>query len=199
MVEMYGIIYCITNTVNGAQYVGQTTYALKVRWRHHLRCARQVHGGALQNAIRKYGHAVFKIEQMDSAKSQEDLNEKEIYWIAQLNTLAPRGYNLTGGGDSFIPSEETRQKLSKASLCHLVSEETRKRISDAKMGHETLEETRRKISKANSNISDETRRKQSESALFRPAISEETRRKHSETSIKREAVKRERRLSRCEK
>ena len=38
----------------------------------------------------------------------------ERWWIRRLQTLAPGGYNLTGGGDGVIPSEETRQKMSES-------------------------------------------------------------------------------------
>ena len=41
------------------------------------------------------------------------LNEREIFWIAKLNTKVPNGYNLTDGGEGLVnPSDETRAKMS---------------------------------------------------------------------------------------
>ena len=40
-----------------------------------------------------------------------------MFWIRELNSKAPNGYNLTDGGDGgrgLSPSAETRQKLSAA-------------------------------------------------------------------------------------
>ena len=47
---MYGVIYKITNQINGKSYVGKTTTALNQRMASH-RCADTVIG----KAIRKYG------------------------------------------------------------------------------------------------------------------------------------------------
>ena len=113
----FGIIYCITNTVNGKQYVGQTTKALISRWRWHLRYANAGSQGALHASIRKYGTKVLRIEQIDSAASLEELNKKETSWIAQLNTFTPHGYNLTRGGDGVLgwrPAQEAKDKMSRA-------------------------------------------------------------------------------------
>lgn len=113
---MYGFIYLVTNTVNGKQYVGQTTRSLKRRWQFHLRSVRGGSKYALHCAIRKYGAAAFKVEQIDSAETLEELNEKEARYVLQLATLAPGGYNLTTGGDGFKVSDETREKQSKTHL-----------------------------------------------------------------------------------
>ena len=127
---MFGIIYRATNTTNGKQYVGQTTHTLKLRWQYHLYSAKSHSSYSLHRAIRKYGAEAFIVEQIDFAESLEELNEKEVQYILQLSTLAPGGYNLTTGGESFIRSEETCQKISKTKTGHTVSEETRQKISE---------------------------------------------------------------------
>ena len=114
--SMFGIIYCITNTVSGKQYVGQTTRTLERRWWFHLRSVRYGSQCALHCAIRKYSPAAFKIEQIDSAKTLDELNEKEAHHIAQLKTLAPCGYNLTTGGEGYEVSEEVRRIQSESSF-----------------------------------------------------------------------------------
>ena len=116
---MRGIIYVITNTVNGKQYVGQTTQLLSRRWWWHLRRTSDGACCALHYAIRKYCAEAFKIEQIDFAETIDELNEKEIYHIARLKTLTPNGYNMTIGGEGFpgvAITQKTRQKLSEASM-----------------------------------------------------------------------------------
>ena len=44
------------------------------------------------------------------------LNDREQYWIRELNTLRPHGYNLTTGGDACELSEETKTKISAMKL-----------------------------------------------------------------------------------
>jgi hypothetical protein len=42
----------------------------------------------------------------------EQLDEREIYWIKELNSLAPNGYNCNSGGDAQRNlSQETRDKI----------------------------------------------------------------------------------------
>ena len=144
---MYGIIYCATNSVNGKRYVGQTTLPLGTRWRGHLKAAREGSRCVLHRAIGKYGISVFKIEQIDAAKSLEELNEKEAQHILRLSAMVPHGYNLMDGGKGHRVSSETSQKMSDAALHRKpISEETRQRISAASLGRKHSEKTRQKIS-----------------------------------------------------
>lgn len=126
---MFGIIYVITNMVNGKQYVGQTTRTLKTRWRFHLRTARDGSTGALPRAIIKYGKSAFEMEQVDVAESQKGLNEREVFHVARLGTYG-KGYNLTPGGGQEGISEETRKKMRDAKK-H-ITEETRNKLSIAR-------------------------------------------------------------------
>ena len=99
---MYGIIYKITNKINGKIYIGQTIKSLKERWSGHLTSAhhpqpRHAHIG-LYLAINKYGAENFDLEVIDEANSEEELNEKEIYWIRYFDSYNT-GYNMTTGGN----------------------------------------------------------------------------------------------------
>jgi hypothetical protein len=91
------IIYRVTNMINGKQYIGQTSRTLEKRWIEH--CSASSGCVALHNAILKYGRENFKVEQIDIALDQVELDYKEIKYIELYNTLAPNGYNLTKGGD----------------------------------------------------------------------------------------------------
>ena len=111
---MFGIIYCITNTVNKKKYIGQTRLGLSRRWQFHRNRAGKNSTFLLHKAIRKYGEKSFLVEQVDSADSLEHLNEKEIFYIKNLSTLSPNGYNLTRGGEGVAASTETKLKMSTA-------------------------------------------------------------------------------------
>ena len=91
-------------------YIGQTISTLRKRWGQHCSTKR----GAMDMAIVKYGKENFTIKAIDKAKSLEELNEKEIFWIKHYNTIAPNGYNLTVGGNSGKRTPETGRKISKA-------------------------------------------------------------------------------------
>lgn len=110
-----GVIYVITNKLNGKQYVGQTIQKLSVRLSRHRNDKRP----GISQAIQKYGWENFSVEVLEECKSREKLNEREIFWIAKLNTKTPNGYNLTTGGKGggeHIVTEETRKKLSESHL-----------------------------------------------------------------------------------
>jgi hypothetical protein len=51
----------------------------------------------VEKAIDKYKDQM-KYEIVEKDVPQEQLDEREIYWIKELNSLAPNGYNLEGGG-----------------------------------------------------------------------------------------------------
>ena len=147
---MYGIIYKITNKLNGKVYVGQTTRPLTERFREHAKCKKTIIG----KAIRKNGKKNFAIEVLEECASQEQLNECEIFWIAHFDCKAPNGYNLTGGGEgSGSPSPETRAKLSAATrgeknphFGKRHTAEVRERIAASKRGKKLSAETRAKMS-----------------------------------------------------
>lgn len=181
---MYGLIYCITNTVNGKQYVGQTTYTIKERWGWPLKSLPFSPTCAINSAVRKYGPESFTIVQIDEAESQDELNEKEVHHIARLGTYGG-GYNLTPGGKKYFKhSPETRKKISEAQAGFSRgprSAETRKRLSENKTKYYALAENRRKTSESliGRKLPEETRRRLSESHKGHVA-SAEARRRQSE-------------------
>lgn len=95
-------IYCITNLVNNKKYIGKTTEGINIRWKDHCACARRknIQNRPLYKAFNKYGIENFKIELIEEC-SIENLNAREIYWIAKFNTFKC-GYNATKGGDGKI-------------------------------------------------------------------------------------------------
>jgi len=101
--DNFGIIYKITNLVNGKLYAGQTIRSLGDRWADHKRDAKNGIDYPLYFAIRKYGIENFTIETVDSAKSLKELNKKEVFWIKILDSLTKNGngYNIHEGGQNL--------------------------------------------------------------------------------------------------
>jgi hypothetical protein len=50
-------------------------------------------------ALLKYGKERFDFDVIDIAETQDQLDHKERFWIKQLNTIAPHGFNLERGGE----------------------------------------------------------------------------------------------------
>ena len=110
-------IYCVTNTVNGKRYVGQTKEGHKKRWMYHVRDAMRPHENrrgclAMARAIRKYGKDTFVISVLEVVHTLEEANLRETFWIKELKTLRPGGYNLVSGGGVRELSEEKRRWMS---------------------------------------------------------------------------------------
>lgn len=92
-----GLIYLVTNNINGKQYVGQTV-DLKARKANHISRSKKAKIGFCR-AISKYGSNNFNWTILESNILREKLNEREIFWIKQYKTFN-NGYNLTLGGNS---------------------------------------------------------------------------------------------------
>jgi group I intron endonuclease len=139
---MYGVIYKVTNKVNGKFYIGQTKMRLGSRWSKHKQDAREGKGWVLASAIRKYGVESFSIEVLEQCNSKDELNHAEIRLIA---VMKPEYNSCAGGGGIGSPSEAVRKKLSVARLGKRISEETRQRMSQAQKGKKLSLETVAKI------------------------------------------------------
>jgi len=107
-------IYLITNLINNKKYVGQSRRGLKTRWGSHCSEAKRKNPLALiDRSIKKYGKSNFTCTLLEKCSSLEDLDDKEIYWIFSLKTLAPVGYNLELGGEKHsFHNELSKQKTS---------------------------------------------------------------------------------------
>ena len=144
-----GYVYKITNTVNGKSYIGISIYEPESnRIRKHL----TGHGSrVLANAVKKYGRDAFTYEILEENVFTELLPDLEVAYIAKFSTIAPKGYNLTLGGDGIIGlkhTEESREKMSRAHLGKTLSQDHREKIGAANRGKIYSQETREKISNA---------------------------------------------------
>lgn len=114
-------IYKITNLTSKKIYVGKTTKTIQQRWKRHVNDAMSNRlSTALACAIRKYGAHDFTIEEIDSAKSEQELNYKEKYWIEYYNSTDRNiGYNLCPGGEggnTYSCKSETEMIAIKAKI-----------------------------------------------------------------------------------
>lgn len=122
-----GEIYKANNTVTGAIYIGQAKCFVRAktkyikhgthrRWTQHLWEAKNkpTRGCTrLNKALLAHGEEKFTVEMIHKCPLIE-LNHWEKHYVElyQSNTRTG-GYNLTSGGDNYIRSEETIEKLSK--------------------------------------------------------------------------------------
>lgn len=114
------IIYKTTNKVNGKIYIGK---ACGARTKNRYIGS----GKNIMRAIAKYGKENFNRETIDISTTQQELCEKEIFWIRKCDARNPDiGYNILSGGEggglSGIDnqfygkhhSEEVKQKIGAA-------------------------------------------------------------------------------------
>ena len=97
-----GIIYLYTFD-NGKQYVGQTRTSVKKRYGQHL-----AEDNVLARTMKTHKHMVTVLETVDL----DELDNAEVKWISDLNTLWPKGYNFTSGGEHNTLSEYSKEKIS---------------------------------------------------------------------------------------
>ena len=100
-VEQTGSIYIIRNTINDKVYIGQTTMTVMERFKNHLKpsTCKQRSTYKLYNAMNKYGKENFYVETLESNIPVGELDNKEIYYIEQFDSLN-NGYNTAMGGNA---------------------------------------------------------------------------------------------------
>lgn len=139
-----GVIYKITNLINGKIYIGQTReyygkkqpnakrgsklgikFGIEGRFKRHVYKASFFdpikERNMLYNAIKKYGSENFIIEKLLNC-SIDKLDEHEIRLIAEHDSMNPEiGYNIQSGGtgkhtpkDKYNVNDDVRKKISKA-------------------------------------------------------------------------------------
>ena len=118
-------IYKITNLTNGKIYVGQSVshilnhkryrpYGREGRFRCHISEAfstKKNQSHYLNNAIRKYGIESFTVDLLEYCEIL-NADERETYYIKELNSLYPNGYNLKNGGTTFTHCDESKKRVS---------------------------------------------------------------------------------------
>jgi len=196
-------IYKTTNLINNIIYIGKYCGSNN----NYLGS-----GTYLKRAIKKYGKENFsRIILEDGIEDHDYLCKREIYWIDFYDSANPKiGYNLTKGGKGnfgWIPSKETKKKMSKFKIEKYVGE------NNPFYGKKHSQEARKKMSENHADVSgknhpmfgkhhtQESRRKMSKSKvgkyvgennpMFGKHPSLETRRKMSESAKNRNPISEE--------
>lgn len=114
-------IYKITNDINDKMYIGQTIRSIEERFKRHISSAiNNELDTHFARAIRSIGAEHFKIELIDIATSQEELTEKEYYWIRYYDATH-KGYNETEnklkcGGNTYLSKSEEEMQVIKEKI-----------------------------------------------------------------------------------
>ena len=158
------VIYKITHLDTKRCYIGQCIGNVKARWRSHK--AADTHLG---RSIKKYGVESFSFEVIDAANSIEELNEKEIKYIAQYGSITPNGFNIESGGRNAPMAEHVKVIISQTHKGKTIPDWQRKLISEANKNKVVSEETREKIrqSRLGKKLTDEAKKKIAESNKFK--------------------------------
>lgn len=104
-----GYIYQIYNPFNMKSYIGQTTRNINTRIIEHKKRAKShtMDSPFLYQDIKDYGFDIFNVYEIDKVVADTLgelhtlLNEKEIYYISNYNSIYPNGYNISKGGHNI--------------------------------------------------------------------------------------------------
>lgn len=141
-------------TPSGKRYVGITCQNPKSRWQNGNGYC---YNDYFYKAIKKYGWDNIKHEILFENLTKEEAEQKEIALIAEYKSNQREfGYNIQNGGNCVgTHSEETKEKIRKASSMHKHSKETKEKISESRKGEKNpnygkrfSEEHKQKISKS---------------------------------------------------
>lgn len=123
--DTYGVIYKVQNIVNNKIYIGKTKNSDGFNGRYRScgigieriynfsKIKGNIYNNHLIRSIEKYGFDSFVVDEIfDTAKSEEELNEKERYWVDFYKSNDCKfGYNKTTGGESCCWSYELRRDM----------------------------------------------------------------------------------------
>ena len=113
--------YCVYRHVfpNGKCYIGITSQKLKRRWRNNgegykiTKKNGEYYQPLMARAINKYGWENVKHEILFDGLNLEEASRIEQICILLFRSTDIRfGYNLTSGGEHYVPNKVTREKLS---------------------------------------------------------------------------------------
>lgn len=113
---LHFIIYRLTHKTNGKVYIGVTRSSLEQRLAQHRSRAKRGGRFAIHAAIRKHGLESFTTAVIAERDGLESALETEIRLIAEHDCVAPRGYNMTCGGEGMIGMTELSKRQHRDAL-----------------------------------------------------------------------------------
>jgi group I intron endonuclease len=139
---------------NGKSYIGFTTRTFEERIKGHVKAAKSGKRLLVHNAIRKFKFS-FEAKILVIADDQNYLAELEARAISIYETLFPKGYNLTTGGEkSYAFSDSVKKKISafmkgtKRRLGSKHTEESKSLMRKAKIGKKLSDRTKLAMSES---------------------------------------------------
>lgn len=133
---IYRYIYKTVNLITGKSYIGQ--HRTEKEYDSYLGS-----GKKLKKDIKEIGSKYFLKGIIEYCNNDDELNEKEIYWIEYYNTIK-NGYNITkGGGDYPVLYGEDNGFFNKKH-----SEESIKKMSKAREGIEPWNKGKKGVQKS---------------------------------------------------
>ena len=165
--NVYGVIYKITNILNGKAYIGRRKCVKNKLSSLHKYWGS---GSYIRNAIKKYGLENFTKEYLDFAMSDEELDKLEILYIKKFNTYKD-GYNQTIGGEHFHGEihniDSFREKQSSRSKEFWSNKKNRDKMIQKRIGRRNSNATKKLMSEsAKKSWTEERHRKASESGNY---------------------------------
>lgn len=133
------IIYKTTNLINGKFYIGKD-------------CKNNPNyigsGNNLLKAVKKYGIENFNKEILEYCTSNEELSEREKYWI-EITNARGIGYNIAegGSGGKTIPVVWNKGKTYEELMGEKKAKKVKEKLSNSHKGLKQSEETKQKKNK----------------------------------------------------
>jgi hypothetical protein len=88
-----GIVFCVTNRLNGKRYIGTTTRTLQYVHRRFNGDRDSYRNGPIFRAIQEIGPERFGIGKLAGASSKRELLELKLSFMERFDTISPNGYN----------------------------------------------------------------------------------------------------------
>lgn len=127
--KFHGYIYITTNLENGKKYLGSHRGLFTHKYKGS--------GSALKTDMKKYGRENFVVEPIDFALSEQELAQKELFWLSKLNAVqSEQWYNIlpTSSGwhikQLHVDKPEMTEGMIKYSKSKLGREKASKRIQE---------------------------------------------------------------------
>lgn len=191
-----GVIYKLTNKINGLSYIGQTTNLTK-RLRDHRYNAKHMYksnaGQRIVQAIREFGFENFEVSILfqsnlcdDKQQLRKLLYEKEIFFISKYDTIN-NGYNITKGGaglKGYLLPKDKIESIRASNLGRKHSEEFRENARQRfkkLWENESFRKRRSEMTSGKNNPMYGIRLTGEQNPNFGKHMSEETKRKLSES------------------
>jgi group I intron endonuclease len=168
-----GIVYKVTNKIDGTSYIGSTRQTLKRRRQQHEYRSSNPKDCPFHTALREWGLTAFEWDVLCEVVDAQ-LNEAEAQHIAEARKVGRSLYNLSSGvsRSGVSASPETRARLSRAMQGNKSragksnSTEHRAKISAALKGRTSPMKGRRLSDKHKSKISAAKQRKRNHDTVI---------------------------------